>query len=82
MMEIRTKVRGIDLLVKLDNKIPETIVTDPRRLKQILVNLIGNAVKFTFEGFVKISAKHTRIKGEDGIEISIQDTGLGIKQQD
>jgi len=54
LLEMKAKLRKLKLLVEIDPDIPEYIETDPRRLKQILLNLTGNALKFTFEGHVKI----------------------------
>ena len=50
----RAEIRGIDFVYKVDPKIPDHFNTDPRRLTQILNNLIGNSMKFTFEGYIKI----------------------------
>ncbi len=72
--------KEIDLIIEL-NDLPEQLLGDPKRIGQILFNLIGNAFKFTKEGYVKISANS--VKQEDGrelIEILIEDSGLGIPQ--
>jgi signal transduction histidine kinase len=59
------------------------INTDPLRLKQVLLNLVSNAVKFTKSGYIKLSAKiNTDEKLNRELVISIQDTGLGIKEED
>ena len=57
MLKMRAKIRKIDLIIELDENIPLTFYTDPRRLKQILINLTGNALKFTFHGHIKIIAQ-------------------------
>jgi len=54
MMQIRIKMRKIKLITEIDEDIPLLFCTEPRRLKQILINLISNAIKFTFKGFIKI----------------------------
>jgi len=56
--------------------------TDGRRIKQILINLVGNAMKFTFHGFIKIKAQLDFFKNKRGVKIIIQDTGIGIKKDD
>ena len=50
---MKALMRKVELLFEIDPDTPETIWTDPRRLKQILLNLAGNALKFTFKGHVK-----------------------------
>lgn len=67
--------------VETDGALPRTILTDRNRLKQILKNLISNALKFTDRGFIKIRVeKLTEPAGH--IKISVQDSGIGIKQED
>ena len=54
LLHLKAAMRKIALLLEIDPDTPETIWTDPRRLKQILFNLSGNALKFTFKGHVKL----------------------------
>lgn len=56
-LQMKAKIRKIDLLTEIDEKIPREFNTDPRRLTQILMNLVGNAMKFTFKGYVKIKVE-------------------------
>ena len=62
--------------------LPETIQSDPGRLRQIIVNLVGNAIKFTGRGYVRI---HTRIENGHGgsayVRIDVEDTGIGIPKE-
>ena len=58
---MKAKIRKIDLLTEIDDKIPKEFNTDPRRLTQILMNLVGNAMKFTFKGYVKIKVKYITV---------------------
>ena len=58
---MKAKIRKIDLLTEIDDKIPQEFNTDPRRLTQILMNLVGNAMKFTFKGYVKIKVEFITI---------------------
>ena len=60
-LQMKAKIRKIDLLTEIDEKIPKEFNTDPRRLTQILMNLVGNAMKFTFKGYVKIKVEHISI---------------------
>lgn len=75
----KVKEKQLDLSYSIDKNIPKTIITDPTRLRQILVNLVGNAVKFTEKGSVKVIVEKISDK-EDGFQIqfAVQDTGIGI----
>ncbi|GIQ60308.1 hybrid sensor histidine kinase/response regulator [Flavobacterium collinsii] len=72
------KQKNIDLIINIDDKLNSRIVGDPFRLKQILSNIIGNAYKFTEEGFIKISVYVT--ENNDFFIVSIQDSGIGIEK--
>tara|TARA_R110001599_G_C12276844_1_gene662665 strand:- start:11922 stop:14042 length:2121 start_codon:yes stop_codon:yes gene_type:complete len=75
--------KGLYLRQHFDDRIPETVLCDPLRLKQILFNLIGNAIKFTLKGGVEIGTLWKKsLDGKAHIEIEIKDTGIGIGQQD
>ncbi|CAD0003384.1 hybrid sensor histidine kinase/response regulator [Flavobacterium salmonis] len=74
------KQKNIDLIINADEKLSTKIVGDPFRLKQILSNIIGNAYKFTEEGFIKISAYVA--EGNDFFTITIEDSGIGIEKED
>ena len=47
-------MRGVKLLIDIDKNVPKKIITDPKFLKQVLLNLVSNSIKFTFKGYVKI----------------------------
>ena len=67
--------KGISLAVDIDPGIPRELVSDARRLRQVLMNLVGNAVKFTSQGEVRIQARAL----ESGlVEFKVSDTGIGI----
>ncbi len=69
--------KGLELLTEVPEGI--TLSSDRRRIKQVLMNLASNAVKFTDQGSVKIAA---RVPGDGNLEIRVVDTGIGIKQED
>jgi signal transduction histidine kinase/CheY-like chemotaxis protein len=69
---------GLDLGVAFSADVPACIVTDPTRLRQILVNLVGNGLKFTRVGGVSILVEATRVEKGLRIDFSIADTGIGI----
>ncbi|WP_157580511.1 hybrid sensor histidine kinase/response regulator [Segetibacter koreensis] len=72
---------GIDLMYKIEKTVPGWIVGDSMHLKQVLINLVSNAVKFTSEGEIIIKVRLAGKKGDD-IEIAfeVHDTGIGIEQ--
>jgi PAS domain S-box-containing protein len=80
LLDVRAAEKGISLDIYFDGKIPRTIETDPVRLRQILVNLIGNAVKFTDEGGVVVTCRH--LAHRNALEIEIKDSGIGISATD
>ncbi|MDJ0786717.1 MAG: ATP-binding protein [Myxococcota bacterium] len=80
--EVATALRGkaeeksIALEVEVDGPIPATVETDPTRLRQILTNLVSNAIKFTAEGSVRLVARHEADAGQ--LAIDVIDTGIGM----
>ncbi len=80
-LELRAREKGIDLVADLAPDAPETIITDPTKLRQILVNLVSNAVKFTEAGEVRIAVRP--VPREDGLWIAfeVRDTGIGMSEE-
>jgi signal transduction histidine kinase/CheY-like chemotaxis protein len=77
----RTEEKGLTLEVNFEGAIPQKIRTDPTRLRQILINLIANAIKFTKDGGVKlkVAVKPSTAVPNPMLEIKITDTGIGIR---
>ncbi|CAD6583762.1 MAG: histidine kinase osmosensor [Cyphobasidiales sp. Tagirdzhanova-0007] len=80
-LAVKASQNKLDLLYKIDPAIPDFLVGDPFRLRQVITNLVGNAVKFTTKGQVAVSC---RLAGEDQqgnyfLEYCVADTGIGIK---
>jgi len=74
--------KAIDLLYEIDDAIPSVVLGDPTRLRQILVNLLGNAVKFTERGEVVLSVRAApRADGRTELQIAVRDTGIGISPE-
>ncbi|MCA9016384.1 MAG: PAS domain S-box protein, partial [Planctomycetaceae bacterium] len=78
LLKVRAEKKNITYLTEYDGAIPEYIQTDPTKLKQILVNLIGNAIKFTDEGSVRVISRYLDQETAPCLEIKIVDTGVGI----
>jgi PAS domain S-box-containing protein len=78
MLSVRAKQKGITLESELESGLPETILSDPTRLRQILMNLVGNAIKFTETGSVKIALRLKSDSVESRLVIDVIDSGIGI----
>lgn len=75
--------KNLRISVGVDPGVPELLIGDPGRLRQVLLNLIGNAVKFTDEGEISVKVRRLREAGSKvQLEIVIQDTGIGIAAKD
>ncbi len=74
--------KGLELTLKVDPKIPVTLIGDPLKIQQVLTNLIGNSIKFTERGNIDIHVE-LRSKKEDSVELQfmVRDTGIGISER-
>jgi signal transduction histidine kinase len=82
LMQGRARHKGLELTSEVIGEIPETINSDPTRLRQILVNLVGNAIKFTEQGHVKLQMRLLRTdEGEPMFRYDVVDTGIGLTRQ-
>ena len=82
LLSSKARAKNIKLMSTIDNSIPEYVLGDDTRITQILVNLIGNAIKFTDHGFVEIKVIETRKDNKNvTIRFSVKDTGIGIPQE-
>ena len=78
-LEVRARQKGLRLRVSLDPAIPKRLRGDPHRLRQVLLNLVGNALKFTERGFVLISVDLIEQTADTAeVLFSVRDTGIGI----
>ncbi len=80
LMRVRARAKNLSLELELDGPIPASIRTDPLRLRQILINLLGNALKFTEVGGVRVVAR-LREGPEPRLQVEVIDTGIGIGQE-
>jgi two-component system, sensor histidine kinase and response regulator len=78
-MSLRAQSKGLELAYHIGMDVPDALIGDPGRLRQIVVNLLGNAVKFTEHGEVVLSVARER-RHKDGVDLhfSVRDTGIGI----
>lgn len=81
-MTFSAQKKGIDLKIEMSSDLPEFVNGDQGKLSQVLINILGNAIKFTESGYVKVFAgarsNHELLQNLDGIYFCISDTGIGI----
>ena len=77
-MRPRAVERGIKFSVHFDGPIPRIIRTDTLRVRQILMNLLGNAIKFTERGTVKATTRFVPVDGANALQIEVMDSGIGL----
>lgn len=81
ILRVRAEQKGVALDVNYHTDLPELIVTDDVRLRQVLTNLIGNAIKFTSEGSVTLDVKMIEDDSTPKISFEITDTGIGMTRE-
>ncbi|HEY2844071.1 MAG TPA: response regulator [Bryobacteraceae bacterium] len=81
-LALKAHEKGLELVCSVKADVPESVVGDSTRLRQILVNLLGNAIKFTERGEIVLEAEMVS-RSEDalGLRFSVRDTGIGIPQE-
>ena len=87
MIAVRAETKDIDFVLNVDKNIPSTLYGDDVKLRQVLTNILSNAVKYTNEGLVTMAVLCERISDEQNGErvkltYKIKDTGIGIKEED
>lgn len=80
LMDVRASEKGLPLTIEFKNLIPEQIESDPIRLRQVLVNLLGNAIKFTDQGNVRLVISYD--EDQQRLTFDVIDTGIGIRRDD
>ena len=78
-MSVLARVKSLSLTTQLDPDLPDMVVVDPKRLQQILFNLVGNAIKFTDKGGVDVRFRQS---GSETWTIEVKDSGIGIPKED
>jgi signal transduction histidine kinase len=77
--EVLAKNKNIDLILSVDERLPKTLVGDQGRIKQIIINLVSNAIKFTDTGKVTVEAT---VHGMSDWRVIVTDTGIGMSASD
>ena len=82
LLSERASSRGVELLFAMDLDVPQTLVGDPHRLSQVLINLVSNAIKFTQDGEVVVGC-HKHADTNDGVTLkfAVTDTGIGMSPE-
>ncbi|HXG96484.1 MAG TPA: response regulator [Gemmatimonadales bacterium] len=78
LLAVRAREKHLELLAEVDAHVPRAVRGDPTRLRQVLMNLIGNAIKFTEQGEVVVSVGAAQTDGHVSLTFAVRDTGIGI----
>ena len=83
IFENRAQGKPIELIYNVDDNIPAVLLGDEHRIRQIIINLVNNAIKFTDNGYVKVSVEASPMEdGKVELLFSVEDTGMGIKEEE
>ena len=82
VVSLRAAEKDLQLLVEVDASLPQTLLGDDVRVKQVILNLLSNAVKYTKEGFVRLRLYGERLDGTLNLHVAVEDSGLGIRQEE
>ncbi len=81
LLAMRAFEKGVELILDLSPDVPRTVRSDPSRIRQVLTNLIGNAIKFTSQGEIVVTVGVTAsANGDHDVRFSVRDSGIGIPQ--
>ena len=82
-MLLQAKKKNLRFDVSVDDDVPEVVIGDPFRLKQIIMNLVSNAIKFTEKGLVSVGIRTEKIRKQKiALRFEVKDTGIGILKKD
>jgi len=82
LVALQAGAKGLTIRTRVDPKAPDHVLGDVARLRQVLLNFLSNAVKFTDEGSVTVSAIHRRTKAGPRLRVRVTDTGRGVEPED
>jgi signal transduction histidine kinase len=80
ILSLRAGDKGLALSYEIEAGLPERVIGDPIRLNQILTNLTSNAIKFTEQGSVRIICRKVTVDGNEMLQYSVKDSGIGIPE--
>ena len=81
LLAVKAFEKNIEMVCRIDPALPDYFIGDPLRIRQILINLLGNAIKFTHSGYVGVFVEHVgTVSNNFAIRFSIKDTGIGIEE--
>jgi PAS domain S-box-containing protein len=81
LMRVRADAKGLSLHIAYAGTVPETVQTDPTRLRQVLVNVVANAIKFTKAGEVRLITSLEEENGRPLLQFDVVDTGIGMSRE-
>ncbi len=82
LMAVAAHQKGLELVWRCGPAVPQRVIGDPTRLRQILTNLLGNAIKFTQEGEIDVRLALLERQGDDlSVELAVRDTGIGVSAE-
>jgi signal transduction histidine kinase len=88
LLQFSASQKMIELRANIDVNVPNTIITDVNRFKQVLINIISNAIKFTFQGDIEVKAEFCRVINNESprsltyLKVSVTYTGVGMNEHD
>ncbi|MFP4151737.1 MAG: response regulator, partial [Alkalispirochaeta sp.] len=80
MVSLQAHRKGIEVVLLTDETLPRIARGDPNRIRQVIVNLVNNAIKFTEEGYIRVSAERRIQRGIPHMLVQVKDTGIGIPE--
>jgi len=81
-LAVRAHKKGLELVADIPADVPDSMVGDPHRLRQVILNLVGNAIKFTEKGEVAVAVRVAEVPGSDVcLLFAVRDTGIGIPKE-
>ena len=78
MMALQAAAKRLELIVHIDPHLPTRVHGDAQRIRQCLINLVGNAIKFTAHGEIAIGVTPTTLEGKPAVQFEVRDSGIGV----